>query len=294
MKVLAIVGPTASGKTRLALEIAEKIPSEIISCDSVQVYKYFDIGTAKVGTEERQLCPHHLIDVLEPCVVSHAGWWRNQCLKTVEEIYRRDRLPIIVGGTALYLKALYVGMFEMPSRNDLVRQNLEQRIQRESLESLFQELCEKDFEYVKKISSNDKLRIVRALEAITVTGIKFSELHRHNVYPNWEWKFILMGQDKDDLKKNIVIRSEYMMASGLIKETEALLEKFDRSCAPFSSVGYRHILNYLDGVWSYEKMFDTLVFDTQKLAKRQMTFFRGLLKDVVSFNAENIYEEVQN
>ncbi len=279
INVLSVIGATASGKTSLAIQLAQRLNGEIVSCDSVQIYKYFNIASAKPTPQELQLVPHHLIDTLEPTVVCNAGLWKDYAIKCVEDIYSRGKLPIIVGGTGLYLKALYLGMFEQNSRDEEYRNLLKTQSKKDGLSKLYLQLQSIDPTYAQKISSNDELRIIRALEAIKVTGIKFSELHLHNVKPSWKWTFTKPFLDREIIYKNIETRIHQMLAQGLIEEVESLLDRFGADVPPMNTIGYRHVKEYIHGKQSKEKILQTLILDTRHFAKRQETLFRSLVPE---------------
>ena len=277
VKVLSIIGATASGKSDLATQVAKKFNGEIVSCDSVQIYKYFNIGSAKPSTLELQKIPHHLIDILEPTTICNAGYWRDLAIPIVEDIANRGKLPIIVGGTGLYLKSLYLGMFEENSRDQEYRKFLQERAKKESVTILYQELQQLDPEYAQKIASSDQLRIIRALEAIKVTQIKFSQLHQYNIKPNWEWIFSKPKMSREEIYKRIEQRVLIMLENGLIEETQSLLQGFGKDIPAINTIGYRHVVEYIEGFKSFEEMRDTLVQDTRRFAKRQETLFRSLI-----------------
>ena len=277
VKVLSIIGATASGKSDLAIQVAKKFNGEIVSCDSVQIYKYFDIGSAKPSVLELQEIPHHLVDILEPTVICNAGYWRDFAIPIVEDIANRGKLPIIVGGTGLYLKSLYLGMFEENSRDQEYREFLQERATKENISILYQELQQLDPEYAQKIASTDQLRIIRALEAIKVTQIKFSQLHQYNIKPDWEWTFSKPILAREDIYKRIEQRVLMMLESGLIEETQSLLQRFGKNVPAINTIGYRHVVEYLEASKNFEEMRDSLTQDTRRFAKRQETLFRSLI-----------------
>lgn len=275
--VLSIVGATASGKTNLSLELAKSLDGEIVSCDSVQIYKYFDILSAKPSKNELAEVPHHLIDCLEPTELCNAGFWKNKAIEIVQDIHNRGKVPIIVGGTGLYLKALYLGMFEQESRDQEYREFLQKNVEKNGLDDLYQKLLLIDKDYALKISENDQLRIVRALEVFHVTKIKFSELHKHNVKPNWNWTFVKPQTSREDIYKNIEQRIYQMQDSGMIEEVKNLLLKYGPEIAPLKTIGYRHVCEYLEGKYDQDEMLQKLILDTRHFAKRQETLFRSLI-----------------
>lgn len=292
-QVLSVIGATASGKTNLALQFAEKFNGEIISCDSVQIYKEFDIVSAKPSLTELSLIPHHLISVLEPTQPCNAGYWKEQAIHSVNDIVSRGKTPIIVGGTGLYLKALYLGMFEQNSRNQEYREFLQQESKIKGLDSLYAQLVSLDVEYANKISKNDELRIIRALEVIKVTGIKFSELHHHNVKPDWKWVFTKPTLSREIIYQQIENRIHKMMGQGAIEEVEILLLKYG-DIPPLKTIGYRHIVDYITGKIDKQTMLDTMILDTRHFAKRQETLFRSLIPESLLKNSEILLEKGLN
>ncbi|MGL4367804.1 MAG: tRNA (adenosine(37)-N6)-dimethylallyltransferase MiaA [Brevinemataceae bacterium] len=279
LKVIAVIGATASGKSDLALSGADLLSGEIVSCDSVQIYQYADIGSAKPSLGDRQQIPHHLIDVLSPEVRCNAGMWRSMATNAVQDISGRGKVSIIAGGTGLYLKSLYLGMFEQKSRDETYRNILNARAVNEGIDVLYNELCQKDPDYAKKITPTDTLRIIRALEAEYVTNIPFSRLHQHNVKPDWEWIFVSPDRSRDEIYQRIEKRVYYMIDNGLIEETELLIRRFGNQLPLLEAIGYKHAYQYLQGISSKDIMIQQLIRDTSRFAKRQQTLFRNLLKD---------------
>ncbi|MGL4676796.1 MAG: tRNA (adenosine(37)-N6)-dimethylallyltransferase MiaA [Brevinema sp.] len=289
-RVLSVIGATASGKTSLAIQLAQHLNGEIVSCDSVQIYKYFTIGSAKPSVQELQSIPHYLIDTLDPLTECNAGLWRQYAIHHVNDIIQRGKLPIIVGGTGLYLKSVYLGMFEENSRDQKYRECL----QNYDSAYLYQQLQAVDSVYAKKISTQDRLRIIRALEAFHVTGIKFSELHQYNIKPQWDWIFIKPSAVREQIYQNIEQRVYQMLVQGLIEETEALLSKFGKTVAPIGAIGYRHCVAYLEGMYDKNTMIQQLIQDTRRFAKRQESLFRSLIPQELLYNSEILLKEGLN
>lgn len=277
IRVLSIIGATASGKSDLALEYAEKFNGEIVSCDSVQIYKYFNIGSAKPSLEEMNRVPHHLIDCLEPTMLCNAGYWKDQAITIITDIHQRGKIPIIVGGTGLYLKALYLGMFEEESRNQEYRELLQQKATQQGILTLFNELTLKDPVYASKINSNDSLRIIRALEAIHVTQQPFSSLHHRNIKPPWQWVFTQPFMDRETIYSRIEKRVYQMIEKGLIEEVGKLLLKYGSEVSPMKAIGYKHVVQYLSNELTLVELKQNLIQDTRRFAKRQLSLFRSLV-----------------
>jgi len=278
-KILIIVGPTAVGKTATALWLAQEFSGEIISCDSMQVYRGFDLGTDKPSPEERKLVPHHLIDFLDPTEQFSAADFAFQALAIAEEIIGRGHLPIVVGGTGLYHQALTAGLFKGPGRDQALRQKLKTEAREFGLEKLYQKLQEFDPEYARKITPKDSIRIIRALEVYYKTGRPISEHFRLTESPLQARGFI-PGQiglklERKELYRRIEERVDRMFEKGLVAEVRKLLEMgLPEEATPFKGLGYRQVLRYLKGEISLEEAIRLTKLETRHYAKRQMTWFR--------------------
>jgi len=278
-KILIIVGPTAVGKTATALWLAQEFSGEIISCDSMQVYRGFDLGTDKPSPEERKLVPHHLIDFLDPTEQFSAADFAFQALAIAEEIIGRGHLPIVVGGTGLYHRALTAGLFKGPGRDQALRQKLKTEARVFGLEKLYQKLQEVDPEYARKITPKDSIRIIRALEVYYKTGRPISEHFRLTESPLQARGFI-SGQiglklERKELYRRIEERVDRMFEKGLVAEVRKLLEMgLPEEATPFKGLGYRQVLRYLKGEISLEEAIRLTKLETRHYAKRQMTWFR--------------------
>ncbi len=278
-KILIIVGPTAVGKTATALWLAQEFSGEIISCDSMQVYRGFDLGTDKPSPEERKLVPHHLIDFLDPTEQFSAADFAFQALAIAEEIIGRGHLPIVVGGTGLYHRALTAGLFKGPGRDQALRQKLKTEAREFGLEKLYQKLQEVDPEYARKITPKDSIRIIRALEVYYKTGRPISEHFRLTESPLQARGFI-PGQiglklERKELYRRIEERVDRMFEKGLVAEVRKLLEMgLPEEATPFKGLGYRQVLRYLKGEISLEEAIRLTKLETRHFAKRQMTWFR--------------------
>ncbi|SFB95307.1 tRNA dimethylallyltransferase [Brevinema andersonii] len=277
INVLAIVGPTAAGKSALAMEYASLVNGEIVSCDSVQVYKFLDIGSAKPSISDRQNIPHYLIDILKPNEPCNVGFWRDKAIESVTTINNKGKVPIIVGGTGLYFKALYYGLFQENAKNEVYRNYLEEKSKALGYDYLYKQLQLKDPLYAQKIHKNDKKRIIRALEAIYVTERPFSALHNQNVRPLWNWHWIYINDSRENIYFNIEQRVNLMIKQGLIDETKVLFDIFGPCCA-LDAIGYRHVVLFLLNKLSKDTMVQTLIKDTRNFAKRQISLFNNLLK----------------
>ena len=279
--ILILVGPTAIGKTAMSLAIAERFDCEIVSVDSMQVYRFMDIGTAKASPSERARVRHHLIDIIDPDEQYDAARFAADAKAAIADIHRRDRIPLLTGGTGLYLRALLNGIFEcLPADHD-IRMELQRRIVDEGPERLFSELVACDPVTASRIHVNDRHRLVRALEIYRVTGIPWSiHLERQKgVDLAGDSRNILqigLTCDRPALYQRINQRCLEMIENGLEKEVRSLLEQGYRKDLPsMRSLGYRHMLNYLDKKWNMAEAVNYLARDTRRYAKRQYTWFNA-------------------
>ena len=276
-KILTILGPTASGKTKVSLEIADKINGEIISADSRQIYRYMDIGTAKPGLDERGKIPHHLIDIVNPDEYFSAADYSARARRAIREILSRGREPIVVGGSGLYLRALFKGFFKGPGRDENLRQELKESAEKFGIESLYRELKEKDPEAAEKIGPHNLVRIIRALEVYELSGQRISELQKKGEYPLKEFEFIKIGLEleREKLYQRIDQRVEDMICSGLVDEVKSLkIKGYDTSLVPMRTFGYKEIFQYLEGKISLDEAKQKIKLNTRHFAKRQLTWFK--------------------
>ncbi|MCP3891315.1 MAG: tRNA (adenosine(37)-N6)-dimethylallyltransferase MiaA [Desulfobulbaceae bacterium] len=277
--ILVIVGPTAIGKTALSLEVSERHNCEIISVDSMQVYKHMDIGTAKVSTEERDLAVHHLIDIVEPNESYDAARFAEDSLACINEINNKNKIPLLTGGTGLYLKALFEGIFPEAPSDENIRSKLKKRLEEEGCDKLHQELSICDCVSAEKIHPNDTHRLLRALEIYLLTGKPWSDAIREHATDGNKYLFknvlqIGLTCERSILYQRINNRCDIMLNSGLKEEVEGLLAMgFSSDLKSMQSIGYRHMNNYLSGEWTKEEMVRLLARDTRRYAKRQYTWF---------------------
>ena len=279
--IIALVGPTAIGKTALSIELAHRFNGEIVSVDSMQVYRYMDIGTAKIGREEMDGIPHHLIDIVTPDVDYDAARFVEDATQSIAEIGKRGRVPLLTGGTGLYLKALCEGLAPALPHDKQVRDDLHNQAHANGIEKLHEQLKLHDPASASRIHPRDTARIVRGLEIFFTTGIPWStHIKTHQSRPSGPPLPILqlaLTCDRDLLYKRINLRTLQMLESGLEDEVTKLLAMgYGRDLKSMNSIGYRHMLNYLDRTWSYEQMTELLQRDTRRYAKRQYTWFRGI------------------
>lgn len=277
--ILIIVGPTAVGKSEIALWLAQEYGGEIISCDSRQIYRGFDVGTAKPSPGVRQSIRHHLIDIINPEDQFSAADFARLATTAAENIISRGYLPIVVGGTGLYHKALVEGLFPGPGRDPVLRQNLKREAEQCGVQSLYEKLQQVDPDYARKITPKDGLRIIRALEVYQLTGQPLSYHFRLTQSPAREKGFILhqigLKLERKELYRRIEIRVDWMFDQGIVEEVKGLLARgISEQAAPFKGLGYRQILRYLKGEISLEEAVYLTKLETKHYAKRQLTWFK--------------------
>ena len=274
-----ILGPTGSGKSAFALRLAEERGGEIISCDSMQVYRGFDIGTDKPSAEDRARVPHHLIDVADAGTQFHAADFAALALEAIAAVRERERIPLVVGGTGLYFKALEDGLFPGPGRDEAVRSALDAEAGERGPEVLWERLAAVDPAYAAKTGRRDRIRIVRALEVFTLTGRPISEHFKRTEGLLGDERPVKIGLDRPraDLYRRIEERVDRMFDRGLIEETRRLLAGgVPESAAPFKALGYKHVLRLLRGEICPDEAAALTKIDTRHYAKRQMTWFRKM------------------
>jgi len=277
--LVVVLGPTAVGKSRVAVDLALRFGGEIIGGDSIQVYRGFDIGTDKPTSAERRGVPHHLIDTVDPTVQFTAADFVREALAAAQDISARGRLPIVAGGTGLYLKALVDGLFPGPGRDPALRAALEAEARQKGLDVLFRRLGEIDPAYAAKIRGRDRVRIVRALEVHAATGRPISEHFLATASPVAGRRVVRIGLrlERAMLVRRIEDRVDRMFARGLVGEVRGLLEKgIPEDAPPFRALGYRHVLEHLRGGLGLDEAVALTKADTRQYAKRQMTWFRKM------------------
>ena len=274
-KVVVIVGPTASGKTAVSIELAKKINGEIISADSMQIYKYMDIGTAKPTLDEMQGIKHYMLDVVMPDETFNVAKYKSMAESAIEEILKKGKVPIIVGGTGLYVNTLVDGIeFADVPGDEEYRNELIEKGYREGAMSIYKELEKVDSES-KKIDPNNIRRVARALEIYKVTGKTKTQLDiesRKEV--KYDYRLFGMEWDRETLYNRIDLRVDKMIEAGLIDEVRNVTEKFKISNTAVQGLGYKEVIEFLNGNISYEEMIEKLKLETRHYAKRQLTWFR--------------------
>jgi len=274
--LVVILGPTASGKTALSLSLAEKFHGEIVNCDSVAMYREFDIGTAKPSLAERACAPHHLFDCVDPMQDVTAGEYARQARGVLAEIKSRGHLPIVVGGTGLYLRALLEGLFAGPQRSEELRERLREKADRRSLPYLHRILSRLDRATAEKIHPNDTPKLIRAIEVCLASRQKVSELWQQGRNPLQGFRILRLGLDPERaaLYERINQRAELMFKGGLIEETKKLIEKYGSRARPLGSLGYKQAAEFLRGELTREHALSMIQQAHRNYAKRQMTWFR--------------------
>jgi len=271
--MFAIVGPTASGKTDLALRVAERIGAEIVSCDSMQLYRELDVGTAKPTAEERARVPHHLVDLLRPDDVYSAARYADDADRAIADIVARKKRVLVVGGTGLYLRALRFGLFAAPARDDALRARLLDEEARTS-GILHLKLRAVDPRAAERIAPADLVRLVRALEVHTLTGVPISEHHaRHRATPRHPIEVMLLDPPRERLEARIAARVDVMLAGGLVDEARQIRQKWGAAIPGLSSVGYAEVCQLLDGQLAASGLSDAIFRATRRYARRQRTWF---------------------
>lgn len=274
--IIQILGPTGVGKSTVAIELAKKIGGEIISADSVQVYKDFNIGTAKTSRQEMQGIPHYLIDIYSDCTQFNASMFLEKSFEICEDIIRRGGVPIVCGGTALYLKSMIKGIFPENKEKRVSREQLNRIVDAKGLEYLWDRLNKVDPLYARKIGKKDRIRIVRAMEIYYNNGIPPSEIFEQTRTPFRDHTFIRIGlnMDRQDLYRRIEQRVDRMIQEDLLEEVETLREKYPPHCPPFKSVGYKEMIMYLEDEICFEDAVELIKQHSRNFAKRQLSWFR--------------------
>ena len=275
-KVIIICGPTGIGKTAVGIELAEKFGGEIISADSMQIYRHMDIGTAKPTPEELSQIAHHMIDIVDPDEDYDAVQFSKQARDRIAEIVNRGRIPFIVGGTGLYIKALLHGLFESKPVDPQIRNRLKQEAEENGSDFLFERLKKMDPAAAGRIHPNDSYRIIRALETIESSGKTISEYHQNHGFADDPFSALKIGlqMDRENLYTRIDNRVDLMIATGLVEEVTKLLEMgYTAELKSMQSIGYRHVVGFLEGSLPWDECLRTLKRDTRRFAKRQFTWF---------------------
>lgn len=293
--MIILTGPTAVGKTRLSLSLAEAVGGEIISADSMQVYRHMDIGSAKITQEEMRGIPHHMIDILEPQEAFNVVFFKEKCEEILEGIYGRGHVPVVTGGTGFYIQALLRDIdFTENEENTQYRAYLEELALREGAEKLHEMLLETDPEAAQAIHQNNIKRTIRALEYHKLTGQKISEHNEQEKKKDRAYNscYFVLNDLRERLYERIEQRIDEMLEQGLVEEVRKLREMgCHRGMVSMQGLGYKEILSFLEGEYSYEHAVEILKRDTRHFAKRQLTWFRRE-EDVIWINKNEFgYDE---
>jgi tRNA dimethylallyltransferase len=276
--LVIITGPTCSGKTKLALALGKQYPIEVISADSMQVYKYMDIATAKPTLKEQDIVPHHLIDVIEPDKEFNAGMFAEMAQQKIEEIRSRKKIPIVVGGTGLYIKALIYGLCPAPPRSEQLRSTFKKIIEEKGISYMHHMLEKLDPDAAAGITQKDRTRIVRALEIIFLTGKKPSSIQKSHGFesPQINAKIFCLLPERSLLYSRIDKRVNEMIEAGLIEETKRLLDMgYNSELRSMQTLAYKHVVDHLTSSLSIEETIRLIQRDTRRYAKRQITWIKA-------------------
>jgi tRNA dimethylallyltransferase len=277
-KVVVIAGPTASGKSGLAVDLSLLLQGEIVNADSMQVYRHMDVGTAKPSPSERRMVPHHLLDVVDPDEEFNAAVYRSLAVPAIRDVLARGKVCFVVGGTGLYIKTLLGGLLHCPTTDKDLREELRDQVEAHGLDAMYRRLEELDPLSAKKIHAHDKVRILRALEIIELAKKPLSALVQGHGFQDSAFQAlkICLQIDRKELYHRINERSLLMVERGLVEETKNLLARgYSPDLKPMKSLGYRHAVRYLEGRYDREEMVRQLQVDTRRYAKRQLTWFRA-------------------
>jgi tRNA dimethylallyltransferase len=271
-----VLGPTASGKTALSLALAERFGGEIVNCDSVAMYREFEIGTAKPSAAERARAPHHLVDIIDPLGYITAGEYARRARPVLQEILERGKLPIVVGGTGLYLRALLEGLFPGPERSEELRERLRQRVEQRGSGYLHSLLHRLDPAAAAKVHARDTPKLIRAIEICIASRQKMTDMWKRGRDPLTGFRVLRLGlnPDRDQLYQRINARAQRMFECGLAEETQRLLEKYGEAARPLSSLGYKQAVQLLRREIDRNGAVAAAQRAHRNYAKRQMTWFR--------------------
>ncbi|WP_447986549.1 tRNA (adenosine(37)-N6)-dimethylallyltransferase MiaA [Nitrospira sp. Nam74] len=275
--LVVVVGPTAVGKSRMVIPLAQALRTEILTADSRQVYRGMDIGMDKPPVEQRGGVPHRLIDLVEPDQPFNVGEYRRLAMAEIARLHQEGRVPLMVGGTGLYVRTIVRGLWDGPPPDWEYRHRLADLARAQGPEALYRQLTQVDPDLAARLHPRDEIKIIRGLEAYHVTGRRLSDLHREHGFAERPFSTLLIGltRDRQELYRRIDARVDEQLANGLVEETRRLLAQgYDRRLSSMKGLGYRQIAGYLDGDYPYDEAVRLLKRDTRHFAKRQFTWFR--------------------
>ena len=287
-KIIVICGPTASGKTDLGINLCNRIDGEIVSCDSMQIYKELEIGTAKPTEEERSMAVHHLVDFVDPTRRYSVAEYKKDAERVIDDIISRGKTPVLVGGTGLYLNSL---LYNINYKEDNVDLEYRKQLEKRDVSELYNEAKRIDPVAIEKISENDKKRIMRILEIYKSTGRTKTELEiESREAKKYDFKVFVLSMDREKLYEKINKRVDIMIEKGLVNEVEGIIKKYDKMPTAIQGIGYKEVVEYLNKEISYEDMIEKIKQETRRYAKRQITWFKSY-KDAIwldSLNSNNV------
>ena len=296
LPLVIICSPTATGKTELAIELASIFGGEIISADSLQVYRYLDIGTAKPSIELRKKIRHHMIDVVNPDEEFNAAIYTGQARLIIDDLIRQGKPVFVVGGTGLYIRALLRGIIDTPAVDDKIRKHYRELRDIHGKEYLFKLLQQRDMQAALKIKPNDSVRVIRALEVLDQSGESIIDIQKRHSFADCPYVTYKIGLqfDREELKNRIVRRTEKMVAAGLLDEVKSLLDRgYSEKLKPLQSLGYKQVIEFLGGKYDWECALRLIIQDTWNYAKRQMTWFAAD-KEMKWYDSDNLADIKNN
>lgn len=279
ISLVVLLGPTASGKTEISLDWARRLGLEILSADSMQVYRYMDIGTAKPSKEARELIPHHLIDVADPDETYSAARFQREADSAISDAHARGKPILVVAGTGLYLRALTRGLFPFTGRDPMLRKELQEKARQKGVGALYDALVQVDPEASKRIHPHDLFRIIRALEVFSISGTPITEHHRRHALGQERYRVLYLGLERQrrELFERIEKRVDEMASQGLLDEVRSLVDRgYSPELPSMKALGYREMIAHLEGRVSLEEALGRMKRDTKRFARRQLTWFKAM------------------
>jgi len=295
LPLVVICSPTATGKTELAIELASFFGGEIVSADSLQVYRYLDIGTAKPSIEERKKVSHHMIDVVNPDEEFNAAIYTEQARIIIDNLFNQGKPVFVVGGTGLYIRALLRGIIDTPAVDNKIRNHYRELRDLHGKEYLFKLLQQRDAQAALKIKPNDSVRVIRALEVLEQSGKSIVEMQKRHSFADSPYVAYKIGLqfDRKELRNRIALRTVKMVEAGLLDEVKNILGRgYSENLKPLQSLGYKQVIEFLNGKCDWETALNLITNDTWHYAKRQMTWF-AVDKEINWFNPDNL-DDIKN